>query len=426
MKVVIINKSDSTGGAAVVSRRLMEALRVKGIDARMIVCEKLSDSPYVELASTPKKIRRRFLRERLRIFLANGLNRSSLFKIDTGDCGLPLWKHPLVKSSDAILINWVNQGMLSLKGVKKIMALKKPVVWTMHDMWCMTGICHHAGQCDHFHEECGDCPLLKRIASPRDLSYKIWKRKDKIYHKPGLLARTAFVAVSTWLKDKASVSSLLGKQRVVVIPNAFKAQDTSAYPLRIDNKIRLLFGAARLDDPIKGLSILKRATQLIKNEYPSIAAGLEVTVFGSVKEKSSLEGFDLPLTNLGVLQGDEEVAKAYLNSDIVVSASSYETLPGTLVEAQAYGCVPVCFKRGGQPDIIDQLSTGFMAEYSDDPEIRTRNLVQGIIWAYSIVTDSVRKRIITARMKDSVEQKFSYDQIAGRYISLIKLLSEAK
>ncbi len=50
LKVVIINKSDSTGGAAVVSFRLMNALRTAGVDARMLVAEKLTDSPFVEAA----------------------------------------------------------------------------------------------------------------------------------------------------------------------------------------------------------------------------------------------------------------------------------------------------------------------------------------------------------------------------------------
>lgn len=49
MKIVIVNKSDSTGGAAVVSFRLMMALRSIGADARMLVAEKLTDSPYVEV-----------------------------------------------------------------------------------------------------------------------------------------------------------------------------------------------------------------------------------------------------------------------------------------------------------------------------------------------------------------------------------------
>ncbi|MDE5880820.1 MAG: glycosyl transferase, partial [Muribaculaceae bacterium] len=155
MKIVIINKSDSTGGAAVVSHRLMEALRGIGVDARMLVVEKLTDSPYVELAASSRVVRKSFLAERLKIFIANGLNRSTLFKIDTASDGLPLWNHPLVRDADAVLLNWINQGMLSLQGVEKILRLGKPVVWTMHDMWCMTGVCHHAGECSHYLKECG-------------------------------------------------------------------------------------------------------------------------------------------------------------------------------------------------------------------------------------------------------------------------------
>ncbi len=93
-KILIINKSDSTGGAAVVSRRLMEALRAEGADARMLVVEKLTDSPFVEVAAPPEKEMIPFLAERLKIFLANGLSRKTLFKIDTASDGLPLWEHP--------------------------------------------------------------------------------------------------------------------------------------------------------------------------------------------------------------------------------------------------------------------------------------------------------------------------------------------
>ena len=90
LKVVIINKSDSTGGAAVVSFRLMNALRTAGVDARMLVAEKLTDSPFVEAAGKPWQLKCSFLAERLKIFLANGLNRKTLFKIDTGSDGVPL------------------------------------------------------------------------------------------------------------------------------------------------------------------------------------------------------------------------------------------------------------------------------------------------------------------------------------------------
>lgn len=235
--------------------------------------------------------------------------------------------------------------------------------------------------------------------------------------------KAAFVCVSTWLKDKAKESSLLKSQKVHIIPNAFKINDEGIHIREIGGKIRILFGAARLDDPIKGLPTLKVMTSILSEEYPEIASNMELALFGDIKKPSSLKNFAIPIIKLGILKGDEAVANTLRDADIVVSASSYETLPGTMVEAQAYGCIPVCFRRGGQSDIIEQLSTGFMAEYDSDIYERAKNLAQGIVWAYTIVKDEEKLRNIRWKMRKSVEQKFSYENIATRYISLIDSLS---
>lgn len=422
LKIVIINKSDSTGGAAIVSRRLMEALRMEGADARMLVAEKLTDSPFVELAASPLQIKSAFLEERLKIFLANGLNRKTLFKIDTGSDGLPLWRHPLLKNADAILLNWVNQGMLSLKGIGKIQALGIPVIWTMHDMWCMTGVCHHAGECTRFHHNCGNCPLLRGKASPEDLSNLIWNKKNNLYSRAEESGNPlAFVAVSSWLAKKASESRLLSGRNLNVIPNAFNIpiSSTPIISASSDKKIRILFGAARLDDPIKGLDTLRSMSEVLPRLYPEPARRLEIALFGSIKDPSALEGFGVPIVNLGVLKGEEAIRKAYENAQILVSASSYETLPGTLVEAQAYGVIPVAFDRGGQRDIVDHKTTGYLAEYEDDITIRAKNLADGVLWAVSILDNETHLKQIRSLMRQNVADKFSYSHIAREYIDLI-------
>ena len=438
MRVVIINKSDRRGGAAVVSFRLMEALREQGVDARMLVVEKLSDSPYVECLDKDKisaaKIKWKFLAERLKIFMENGFNRSTLFRIDTGEEGLPLWRHPLVMSADGVLINWVNQGMLSLKGFRKILQLGKPVVWTMHDMWEMTGICHHAGLCRHYERECGNCPLLGARASKNDLSRKILTRKLKIYSDRSLNHRLAFVAVSNWLKDKAMESTLLRTQRVEVIGNAFRVKKISQSEDTRDSveldktgsekSIRLLFGAARLDDPIKGLDTLKDAVNLLKREKPDVGSKIELATFGDIKNSTALDGFEIPVVRLGVLKGETEVRKAYERADILVSASEYETLPGTLVEAQAYGCVPVSFNQGGQRDIMEDGKTGIIVDYSENKSERASNLADGILRAVRIVEDPERLNAVKKEMEESVIRKFSYQSVASRYIELISSLQK--
>ena len=156
LKLTFISRSDIRGGAAIVTYRLVEALRAIGMDARMLVCDKLSKSDFVKVCAPLRKIEYCFLKERLNVYVHNEFNKASLFKIDPASDGLPLWQHPWVKDADAIFLGWVNQWMLSLKGIRRIAMMGKPVVWIMHDMWNMTGICHHAGGCTGYLKECGD------------------------------------------------------------------------------------------------------------------------------------------------------------------------------------------------------------------------------------------------------------------------------
>lgn len=427
MKIVIVNKSDTTGGAAVVSRRLMEALREEGADARMLVVEKLTDSPYVETAAPKRKAMVPFLLERLKIFIHLRFSRKNLFKVDTASDGLPLWLHPLVKDADAILLNWVNQGMLSLKGIRNILKLGKPVVWTMHDMWCMTGVCHHAGLCRGFEDKsglCRECPLLPKGDS---LARDVVSRKLAAY---GLAQRIKFVAVSRWLAEKGRCSVLLGKQDVSVIPNAFiiKRESRSRIAKRHDDKVTLLFGAARLDDPVKGLPVLVEATRRLRSDNPGLADRLELVTFGGVKYPESLSGFGISHRHLGVIRGEDAIRETYENADILVSASSYETLPGTLVEAQAYGCIPVSFNRGGQGDIVTHGSTGYLAEYPEGCETAEGDalieaagrLAEGIRWAVALTEKPGEYAETLRKMRENVERRFSPRTVARSYLSLLR------
>lgn len=411
MRVVIISKSDTTGGAAVVSRRLMDAIRSEGVDARMLVVEKLSDSPYVETVDMPMRYKYAFLRERLGIYLHNGLDRGDLFKVDTADCGLPLWRHPLVKRADVVCLGWVNQGVLSLSGISRI---KAPVVWVMHDMWNLTGICHHSYECRRYKEECGLCQYLHGVGKEHDLSCKVQRRKASLYSRK----RIHFVAVSNWLAGKAKESSLLRDGDVAVINNPFlPAAEVAAEckPLgRYADKLRILFGAARLDDPVKGFPILLAVMESLNVSYPDLAGRVELVLFGDIRDASLLDRIVLEHRYLGRVS-PSELRGIYERSDIVLSTSLYETLPGTLVEGQAYGCVPVCMRRGGQPDIIDHLSTGYMAEYSDDIAECGSRIAEGIAWAAQALGPELKER-----MRKSVDDRFSPGVIARKYIELFQ------
>lgn len=415
IKIAIINKSDSTGGAAVVSFRLMGALRGAGADARMVVAEKLTDSPYVISVASGLSLKIPFLAERLKILVENGFNRSTLFKIDTGSDGFDLLKIPFVKEADVVMLNWINQGLLSLKGIRRLAESGKRIIWTMHDMWCFTGICHHSGECRRYEDVCDECPLLKD-ALDKGLARSVQRRKSEVYGK----SRIDFVAVSNWLADRGERSSLFGGKRPAVIPNTFPFSDNIYKDKPAgEGECVVLFGAARLDDTVKGLTILIKATEILRHEYPDVASDLRLITFGVAKDPASLEGIAISHTHLGRVNGSEALKEVYRKGDIVVSTSLYETLPGTLVEGQVYGSVPVAFARGGQGDIIDHLSTGYLAWWDDDPAIAAARIADGIVWAYRVTRDPVRRQALLRRMYESAYSRFNEQAVASRYLELI-------
>ena len=108
MKVVIINNSDIIGGAAVVSHRLMNALRKDGVDARMLVVNKYGEDNNVITFGSKLKAKYYFIKERLRIFISNGFSRSNLFRVSVANSGFYINNNPVVKDADIIVLNWIN------------------------------------------------------------------------------------------------------------------------------------------------------------------------------------------------------------------------------------------------------------------------------------------------------------------------------
>lgn len=266
------------------------------------------------------------------------------------------------------------------------------------------------------------------MKSNNDISRKTWKRKKRLGE---LAEKIKYVAVSNWLADKAYDSSLLMHQSVTVIPNAFRLPDdlrpaTMAYldsthtaGSESKDTVTILFGAARLDDPIKNLPALIEMTRVLKRDYPELSSRIELVTFGNVKNPAALEGIAIPHRHLGMLKGEEAVRRAYESADILVSSSIYETLPGTLVEAQAYGCVPVSFNQGGQSDIVEHLCTGYIAEFSEDIEEAGRRLARGVAWATEVLENARDRATILCRMRESVKEKFSPETVARSYLKLI-------
>ncbi|MDE6100521.1 MAG: glycosyltransferase [Paramuribaculum sp.] len=406
LKVAIICHSDLLGGASIVTYRLMAALRDAGVDARMVVFNKYSEDPSVEEGASRLLRGTVFFYERLGIALRNGFSRKNLFKVSTASTGLPVHNHPWVKEADVILLSWINQGLLSLRGIERLSRLGKPIVWTMHDMWCLTGICHHARECRAYFNECGHCQFLTG-GSSNDLSRSVFLKKQKLFDRIPI----TFVAVSNWLAGCSSKSRLLGNRDVRVIPNAFPIDSFFTHPTtRIERLVEaenyILMGAARLDDPIKGLPAAIEALNYLFDNRPDIAKRSQVVFFGALGDSNALAGLRFPFQHLGTINDPNTLRQLYARSKVVLSSSLYETLPGTLIEGLASGALPVSFGRGGQADIIDHKVNGYIAEYGNHVDF-----ARGIVWAIESNPDR-------EALHEDIRRRFSASAVASRYLDL--------
>ncbi len=415
MKIALINRSDSTGGAAVVTYRLMQALRAEGADARMLVLEKLTDDPHVISYANPIADKYNFIAERWNIFLHNGFSRANLFKADIANHGRNLARHKWVKEADVLMLNWINQGALSLHAIERLCSMGKPVIWTMHDMWPFTGVCHHALSCGEYKHVCRGCQFMGGMKA--DLSTTVQAQKSKLYARhPDL----QFVAVSNWLAQRGRESRLLHNMPLTVIPNAIDAdafscgrQQNGDLGIAADKKV-IVMGAARLDDTIKGFDLLIDATQHLHSTRPELAERLHLVLFGNIRDNSLLDKLGLTHTHIGSVKGTKALANIYTQADVVLSTSRFETLPGTLVEGMACGCIPVAFDSGGQSDIIDHLTTGYLA-----PEVEPEAIADGIAWAANATIDR-------QMLHDTVAHKFAAPIVARRYLQLCNNLLNEK
>lgn len=121
MRVLIINTSERLGGAAVAASRLMESLKNNGIKAKMLVRDKQTDQISVVGLQRNWWQVWRFVWERIVIWKANRFKKNNLFAVDIANTGTDITSLPEFQQADVIHLHWVNQGMLSLNDIRKIL-----------------------------------------------------------------------------------------------------------------------------------------------------------------------------------------------------------------------------------------------------------------------------------------------------------------
>ena len=405
MRVLIVNTSERTGGAAVAANRLMKALINHGVKAKMLVRDKESDSLTVVGLPKSPMLHWHFLWERLVIFVRSRFSRKHLFEIDLANTGSDITGLPEFKEADVIHLHWINQGMLSLSNIQKILRSGKPVVWTMHDIWPATAICHLTLGCRSFTSACKSCRLLSGGSA---LTQSVWRKKQRLFEDGDI----HFVACSHWLESEAKSSALLKGHKITSIPNPI---DTHIYNNRCNkqevrqqlglpaDKKLILFVSQRVTNPNKGMDYLIDACRLLK-DIPQLG----VVILGGHAEEVADQ---LPFETypLGYVNDEHRIVDIYNAVDVFVLPSLSENLPNTIMEAMACGVPCVGFRVGGIPEEIDHKQNGYVADYRS-----AEDLARGIRW---ILTEADYESL-SRHAVQKVAQNYSQQSVALKYLDV--------
>jgi glycosyltransferase involved in cell wall biosynthesis len=334
--------------------------------------------------------------ERIQLFkYTNRMNRI----FSTGFFGTNFLKYSVYREADIVHLHWINAGLVDIKTLQSI---DKPIVWTIRDMWPMTGGCHYTMGCDRFKVGCGKCPQLGSNML-NDLSHKVVERKSKY-----LPTTTTLVGISEWVTNLARESYLFKDFDIITINNGV---DTSSFIrfskeyarncLGISTKKRIiLVGSAKLSDYYKGLDkFLESLSYLDKEEC-------YLMFFGNVDPKI-LQILNFEFNSLGYIDNYNRLSLAYSAADVFVAPSIQEAFGKTIVESIACGTPVVTFDVGGPKYIVSQGITGYKAKPYD-----SRDLAIGISWVLENIPE------IDVSFCDDVRVNFDVYNIAGKYIEL--------
>ena len=410
MKVLIVNTSERTGGAAVAAGRLLEALNNNGVKTKMLVRDKQTENICVVQHPQQRRLRWTFLWERFVIWLRLHLRRKRLFEIDIANCGADITQLPEFQEADIIHLHWVNQGMLSLKQIRKIMDSGKRVVWTMHDIWPATAICHYTRGCIRYSTQCQYCMLLPNGGGKHDLAAITWDKKRQVLSNKYV----AFVACSEWLAGEARKSALLQGQTIVSIPNpidthVFRPQNKGlarrAIGLPEDGRV-VLFVSQRVTDERKGVAFLVDAIRKLVGQHEAYKNNTSIAILGGHAEEIA-NLLALPVHTLGYVNDPKRIVEVYNSADVFVLPSLEDNLPNTIMEAMACGVPCVGFDVGGIPEMIAHRETGYVARFCD-----AADLAAGLHWVlneadYSSLSEACLQKVYSNYSQQSVALKYA-------------------
>lgn len=399
MRVVHI-ATTSSGGAYKATERISKSLECLGVESEIIVRTNTTHDSSVEIVNSVHKKFVSKTKNFINLVLSNK-------EIVSDWLGENLSRNEVVKRSDIIVLHWCN-SFVSFDTLFKLGKLNKPIVWVLHDMWPLTGGCHHSHGCNAFKND-NEKHLCKNCVLADNFFYQIissWNARLKrlVNNRVEIL----YVALCDWELGEATKSGVIKGQKVVKISNpidgdVYKRIGISNEILRDElgiakDKKVVLFGADTISgNKSKGIDLLLSSLEYLDSSYAFYC-------FGNVSIGDQISFSERGIQCVGYMN-EQQLVKWYNAADVVAIPSVEETFCYVCVEAMACGTRVVAFETWAFQEHIIHKTNGYLAEAFD-----VKDFAKGIIWCASY-----GKRPVKQAYEGVLLDRYGLDVIGQQY-----------
>ena len=315
------------------------------------------------------------------------------------------WLIEYLSRFDIVNVHWASY-LLSLGELDALSRRGTRMLFTLHDFHYITGGCHYPAGCTGMNTGCFNC---QQVDSDLCDSKFI---PINLRIKQGIFARSNvhLSAPSQYLRDMAVATGIIPAERAHVLRNPYLPLDPEITRVR-DGTTRILLVADSLTERRKAMPLaLDSLAELQRRIGAGDGAGpIMVDIVGQADDAllERLKNSQVPYQLHGRITDHARLVDIFALNDIVLSCSYEDNWPNILVEAGAYGCIPVVGPGHGCEEFVKTYDSGAVAPaYTAGDFADTLARVAGDVTIRGVPDSGVQERICAEHHQDLISARF--------------------
>jgi glycosyltransferase involved in cell wall biosynthesis len=395
-----LNFSDS-GGPATVARSLVKEQKLLGLDTsfNFIQEDKLNLKSYSNFDVLIKTMVDNFIIKKKSTTSFFSLTRANIDKNTTFSTS---------NFNKSILhLHWT-PGVMSISKVLNLSNRFDKIIWTLHDMWPITGGCHHSNNCTNFYTDCSNCPITL------PLFHKSVQKSFAEKTQLGNLKNLYIVSPSNWLFKEAHQSGIFKNFKNIIHinnPVEVEAKSSKIYQNKLSRHENLLFFSNQdplnigfisrdLNDPNKGFH---RFIDNINSLSDEIKSKINLIIVGNGNISLTTSKFN-KFIKIPASRNSIDLQKHFEKIDILIVSSFKENQSILVLEAQASGIPVIGWEDSRIDELINHGFNGFIINKANFNEV-IDNLILGKVRMNKLIINS-RNYVESAHQSSVINDKY--------------------